>query len=70
MYVQTEPKNKDGRILMYYAEGYRENGFIDEFTHLYEDPIALYRSLSILPKYRENLLQQQLSGKHQNEFVS
>jgi hypothetical protein len=48
MFVQTAPKNKDGRVLMYYAESYRENGkvkqrtierigFVDEFTHLYDD---------------------------------
>jgi hypothetical protein len=26
MFVQTAPKNKDGRVLMYFAEAYRENG--------------------------------------------
>ena len=57
MYVQTAPKNKDGRILMYYAEGYRENGkvkhrtiarigYIDEFSHLYEDPIAHFKQVA------------------------
>ena len=57
MFVQTAPKNKDGRTLMYYVEGYRENGkvkhrtierigFIDEFTHLYEDPIAHFKQVA------------------------
>ena len=54
MFIQTAPKNKDGRVLMYYAEGYRENGkvkqrtierigYVDEFTHLYDDPIAHFK---------------------------
>ncbi len=57
MFVQTAPKNKDGRILMYYAEGYRENGkvkqrkverigFIDEFEHLYDDPLSHFKKLA------------------------
>ena len=57
MFVQTAPKNKYGRILMYYVEGYRENGkvkqrtierigFIDEFTHLYDDPIAHFKQVA------------------------
>lgn len=57
MFVQTAPKNKDGRILMYYAEGYRENGkvkqrtierigYVDEFTHLYDDPIAHFKQIA------------------------
>lgn len=57
MFVQTAPKNKDGRVLMYYAESYRENGkvkqrtierigFVDEFTHLYDDPIAHFKKIA------------------------
>ena len=57
VFVQTAPKNKAGRVLMYYAEGYRENGkvkqrkierigFIDEFEHLYEDPIAHFKEIA------------------------
>ena len=57
MFVQTAPKNKDGRILMYYAEGYREQGkvkqrtierigYVDEFTHLYDDPVAHFKQIA------------------------
>lgn len=57
MFVQTAPKNKDGRVLMYFAEGYRENGkpkqrtverigFVDEFTHLYGDPVAHFKEVA------------------------
>ncbi len=57
MFVQTAPKNKDGRILMYFVEGYRENGkvkqrtierigYVDEFTHLYKDPIAHFKQVA------------------------
>ena len=57
MFIQTAPPNKAGRILMYYVEGYRENGkvkqrtlerigFIDEFTDLYDDPIAHFKQVA------------------------
>lgn len=57
MFVQTAPKNKQGRILMYFVEGYREGGkvkqrtverigFIDEFTHLYDDPVAHFKQVA------------------------
>ena len=57
MFVQTAPKNKDGRVLMYFAEAYRENGkprqrkvgrigFVDEFEHLYEDPVAHFKEIA------------------------
>ena len=57
MFIQTSPKNKDGRITMYFAESYREDGkvkqrtierigFIDEFTHLYKDPIAHFKKVA------------------------
>ena len=57
MFIQTAPPNKAGRILMYYVEGYRENGkvkqrtlerigFIDEFTDLYGDPIAHFKQIA------------------------
>ena len=57
MFVQTAPKNKHGRILMYFAESYREHGkvkqrtlerigFIDEFTHLYDDPVAHFKQVA------------------------
>jgi transposase len=68
MFVQTAPKNKDGRVLMYYAESYRENGkvkqrtierigFVDEFTHLYDDPIAHFKKIA---KERTKEMQQGL----------
>ncbi len=54
MFVQTAPKNSQDRILMYYAESYREKGkvkqrtierigYVDEFTHLYDDPVAHFK---------------------------
>nr|WP_321265375.1 hypothetical protein [uncultured Sphaerochaeta sp.] len=57
MFVQTAPKNKDGRVLMYFAEAYRENGkarqrtierigYVDEFTHLHADPIAHFKEVA------------------------
>jgi len=57
VFVQTAPKDKHGRVLMYYAEGYREQGkvrqrkverigFIDEFTHLYDDPVAHFKEVA------------------------
>ncbi len=57
MFVQTAPKNKDGRVLMYFAEGYRTNGtvkqrtverigYIDEFTSLYADPLAHFKEVA------------------------
>ena len=57
MFVQTAPKNKQGRVLMYFAEGFRENGkvrqrkverigFIDEFTHLHDDPVAHFKEVA------------------------
>lgn len=66
MFVQTAPPNKDGRILMYFAESYREDnkvkqrtieriGFVDEFTHLYENPIAHFKEVA---KIRTKELQQ------------
>jgi transposase len=57
MFVQTAPKNRDGRTLMYFAESYREDGrvkqrtverigFVDEFLHLYEDPVAHFKEVA------------------------
>ena len=57
MYVKTLIEKKSGRTLMRYIEGYRENGkvkhrtverigYVDEFTHLYEDPIAHFKEVA------------------------
>ncbi len=69
MFVQTAPKNKDGRVLMYFAESYREDGkvkqrtierigFVDEFTHLYDDPIAHFKEVASI---RTQELQERLA---------
>ncbi len=69
MFVQTAPKNKDGRVLMYFAESYREDGkskqrtierigFVDEFTHLYDDPIAHFKEVA---RIRTKELQERLA---------
>jgi len=58
MFVKKGPKTKDGRVCMYYVEGYRENGkikqrtlerigFIDEFTDLYDDPFEHFKKVAI-----------------------
>lgn len=72
MFVQTAPPTKDGRVLMYYAFSYRENGkskqdtierigYIDEFTHLYDDPIAHFKKVA---------LQLTIEAKNKNKPIS
>ena len=57
MFVQTSPRNKDGRITMYFAESYRENGkvkqriierigFVDEFEGTEEQVIKHFKKLA------------------------
>jgi transposase len=57
MFVKTLLEKKTGRSLMMIVEGYKEDGkvkhrtierigYIDEFTHLYDDPIAHYRQVA------------------------
>jgi hypothetical protein len=67
MFVQTSPPDKAGRVLMYYARSYRENGkpkqetverigYIDEFTHIYDDPLAHFKQIA---KEKTKALQEQ-----------
>jgi transposase len=67
MFVQTSPPDKAGRVLMYYARSYRENGkpkqetverigYIDEFTHLYDNPLAHFKQIA---KEKTKALQEQ-----------
>ncbi|MGD6731506.1 MAG: IS1634 family transposase [Pleomorphochaeta sp.] len=57
MFVQTSPRNKNGRITMYYAESYRENGrvkqrtiekigFVDEFDGTEDEVIKHFKKLA------------------------
>lgn len=57
MFVKTLPEKKTGRSLMMIVEGYTENGkvrhrmierigYVDEFTHLYDDPLAHFRQVA------------------------
>ena len=57
MYLQPIPEKKTGRILLTFAESFRENGkvkhrtverlgYLDEFTSLYEDPIAHLKAVA------------------------
>jgi transposase len=57
MFVKTLLEKKTGRILMMIVEGYKEAGkvkhrtierigYVDEFTHLYDDPIAHYKQIA------------------------
>lgn len=57
MFVQTSPRNKDGRITLYFAESYRENGkvkqriiekigFVDEFDGTEEDVIQRFKKIA------------------------
>ena len=58
MFVQTSPRNKDGRITMYFAESFRVNGkvkqriierigFVDEFDGTEEEVITRFKKLAI-----------------------
>jgi len=57
MYAKTLLEKKTGRRLILFVEGYRENGkvkhrtverigYVDEFIHLYEDPIAHFKQVA------------------------
>lgn len=57
MFVKTLYEKKSGRTLMMVVEGYREKekvkhrlveriGYVDEFTHLYDDPIAHFKKIA------------------------
>jgi len=57
MYAQTLLEKKTGRHLIMFVEGYRENGkvkhrtierigYVDEFTDLYDDPIAHFKQVA------------------------
>ena len=57
MFVKTLLEKKTGRSLMMIVEGYKEDGkvkhrtierigYVDEFTHLHDDPIAHYRQVA------------------------
>lgn len=57
MFVQTIPEQKTGRTLIVFVEGYREGGkvkqrhvrrigYLDEFEHLYADPIAHFKAVA------------------------
>lgn len=57
MFVKVLPEKKTGRSLMMIVEGYTENGkvkhrmlerigYIDEFAHLYDDPLAHFRQVA------------------------
>ena len=69
MYAQTLLEKKTGRRLILFVEGYREHGkvkhrtverigYVDEFTHLYDDPIAHFKQVA-KEKTREKKAQQQ-----------
>ncbi len=58
MFVKKGPPTKDERVCLYFVEGYRENGkikqrtierigFVDEFTHLYKDPLEHFKEIAI-----------------------
>jgi transposase len=58
MFVQTIPEKKTGRTLIVFVEGYREGGkvkqrhirrigYLDEFEHLYADPIAHFKVVAM-----------------------
>ena len=57
MFVKTLPEKKTGRSLMMIVEGYSENGktrhrmierigYVDEFTHLYDDPLSHFKQVA------------------------
>lgn len=67
MYAQTLLEMKTGRSLILFVEGYRENGkvkhrtierigYVDEFTHLYDDPVAHFKQVA---KEKSKVLQEQ-----------
>ena len=67
MYAQTLLEKKTGRSLIMFVEGYRENGkvkhrtierigYVDEFTHLYDDPVAHFKQIA---KEKSKILKEQ-----------
>ena len=80
MFVQTAPPNKHGRILMYFAEGFREHGkvkhrtlerigFIDEFTHLYDDPVAHFKQVAKQRTEEQKLLRKAITVELSPEAI-
>jgi len=67
MFARTLFEKRTGRSLILFVEGYRKNGkvkhrtverigYVDEFTHLYDDPVAHFKQVA---KEKSQLLQEQ-----------